>query len=430
MMPPETRVTKYRRLIPVIWRIKTMNTTTMNTTLFGAVVLFCSAPLLAQYPPAQGPLAPLATDLNTEIPIRKMVDVQLREMVAAKLIEVNSRVNPQTSAEIDQACQGEQPSCNEARAHISAAAFTTPLLPSMTQTKYTDQPNSKYLKVPYRIELKISNIRFKKFGVWVTYPFSRTAFVDVEIGIYCDRWETGLGEITAEGRADRPYLDDPSFSEQVVSAFFINSLIPAVDSGLRSGLAGFVIPPVATGISCNRMDYLPGNPASLFEGLLRFKQKPVVNLQVTPNLTVKLVQIKRLPLRTPTGQVVYDAIETPSFEFYANFAHAQLQLPPITEGQTLSLAALPALSFQKPDQSGSLILIANISHYLGNPEDSTFAVFQGSGNFGAGRRTLTVSKTYSYIPQYPAHSKPIRVKAPAYEITVDVSLPAGTVLSR
>ncbi|BDC50250.1 hypothetical protein F183_A25660 [Bryobacterales bacterium F-183] len=263
-----------------------------------------------------------------------------------------------------------------------------------------------------------------RVGLEIRVPNSPNvaAAMDIDINIFCDGWETGNGNIEATGRGGRPYITDLSPGNPLRS-FFFDFVMPTVEGSLVPGVQGFAIPPEQVAGGCTHMDYLAVTPATLLEGKLRFIRKASTSLATVPNATVRLVQIKRLRILSPTP--VYYPTESPVLDFYAGFTPRQHQLPPLAEGQTTSLASVPAVSFPLTGQS--LILIATLSHNLGNPTDSMYAVYSASTNYGSGRRTIIVNKVYR--DPYNTTTTPRYVTAPAYEITVDITLPS-TPISR
>src|SRR5882724_11017558 len=154
------------------------------------VLISICGPLLAQsYPPAQGPLPPPASDHPQELQIRLLVDAQVRAAIDDKLngppdINGVKSINAQLAER------------NDVHALVSASSFTA-FQPYMTQTQYPDRPNSNYLLMRYMVGLMVSHISYNLGGAWIGYPWDRSLSVSLEVGIYCDHWETGAGKVLA-----------------------------------------------------------------------------------------------------------------------------------------------------------------------------------------------------------------------------------------
>src|SRR5687767_4441445 len=135
-------------------------------------------------------------------------------------------------------------------------------------------------------------------------------------------------------------------------------------------------------------------------------------------LTVRPIRIKRLAARDNLNTVLYNPVESPVLEFWADFGFSAYSAPPMIEGQEVHLSGMPAISIPRPPSSSLLVVIASLT-YLGHGlEDNDFQLFSSATNFGAGTQTLVINKIYSKPGQGGA--KPTWFPAPGYEITFEI----------
>jgi hypothetical protein len=125
-------------------------------------------------------------------------------------------------------------------------------------------------------------------------------------------------------------------------------------------------------------------------------------------------------------------VETPGLQLWANNSATSLVLPPMMEGQTFVPTTNAAVQTPIP-ANGQLVLIANMV-YQGLPqEDSTYAVFDKSTNFGSGTQTLAMPKTWTdFTPVLRPGTKPIVVSmiGEGYEVTLGISVGPPNLLTQ
>ena len=147
-----------------------------------------------------------------------------------------------------------------------------------------------------------------------------------------------------------------------------------------------------------------------------------------PGITVRVLKVTRLAL-DDKGTPVYNAVETPYLQLWADYSLMSLTLPPMIEGQSFT-PTNAVVQTPIPTNGGQLVLIANMK-YSGlqlpiGQTDSVYAVFGKVASFGNGIWNFETPKTYSdIIPNPLKGGKPIIITTTAggYEVTVQISAP-------
>lgn len=370
------------------------------TLLLLAVSMYLGS--YAQYSPAQGP--PNVSGSN----IRELSVTIFTNNITRLL---NDSIIPKANADI---------AANDPPMNIKLALTSVKLRkPGMGQTEYTDRPNERVLKIPYNIdfELKINN-----------FP-NRHIFQSIELTVSCQDWfinDGGSLRITL--KADKPYLSGPSITEQVLNAFLLNFLTPYVDAKIRNNLPTGLqrIIPIGGALGrCNCLGaYVDSDPGYTFSALQYQHKRPLHQTIETPANTVyvSVKSIKRLRARNyEQGTVLYDSSENINIEFFINQKLQVFSVNQIREDEQVNFPD-NLTSVRRPNASGTLILIANITQ-SNNRRDSRFAVYRASGNFGNGIRKLIVKKVFISRPHRLPNgqmSKPIDIYVDAYEFTVEI----------
>ena len=148
---------------------------------------------------------------------------------------------------------------------------------------------------------------------------------------------------------------------------------------------------------------------------------------VLNQVSVKFVSLKRLPAKNGSGQSLYNAVESPGLEVYANFQHGYVPLQAIQEGQVIPLN-ISRFSMPKPAGDQFLLILANVIQGQASgsqPTDSAYRVFPKETNFGNGTQVLTISKSFWEPPKPPLQPKPLQHFRDAYELTVQISSGGG-----
>jgi hypothetical protein len=142
------------------------------------------------------------------------------------------------------------------------------------------------------------------------------------------------------------------------------------------------------------------------------------------SIAVQPLSIKRLPAHDVGGGVLYQLVETPQLEFWADFGTWDYQLPQMVEGQEITLSTAPNLVLPLPAPGNPLVIIASTTQTNGG-KDSAWETFSKETNFGSGIQTIIVNKVYWRPPQPPLITKPTKVLVPGYQITFRVTGPAS-----
>ncbi|MCP9751198.1 hypothetical protein [Ferruginibacter sp. HRS2-29] len=368
-------------------------------SLFFCLQSFC------QYPPAQGPQPVIPGTGVKELPL----------FIVTNLLKIKMRdsIIPAINAAIR--AQGPPVS-------ITVSAVITQRKPTMAQTQYIDQPNSKYVTMPYKVDYKL-NIS--------GYP-DRHVFQNLSIDISSKDWYANQGGmLTFSLNAEKPYLDGPSFAEQALNFFIGNRLTSLVDSKIRSYLPNAIrqaLPVTLLDRRCNRLNVVvPSNDAPEYQNsYIQYQYKPVRNqgLTVLNTINVSVKSIRRLKARNyEANTILYDSSENINIEFFANNKLQTFDVQQIREDQVRNFPD-NNMVVAKPASTGSLILLATItqSNFL---RESRYVEFKVNKSFGNGTQKLIVQKTFISKPfQLPGGgmSKPQTIPVDAYEFTVQVTV--------
>jgi hypothetical protein len=364
-------------------------------------------------PPPLGPPAP--TDPIGDLGVQSILTAVLRNKVDEAVAEINATNAMATSG---------------VRAKVSWDFDVWG--PSLFATQYTDRPNENYVNVPYILDFTIYDIEKHTSLGWISVPATRHITQSVDLQMFCDQWQTGQGHLKLVPHADPPYLEnDQGTLEQVVDFFLAHTVTSYIDSKVRAKMSGFQ---ASTGIGslelpgqCDALGRNAGSPTDLSDDVIQFSYHPP-RFRPLPTwwnqVTVQLTAVKRLVAHDLHGGVLYDAVETPAIEAYANYQHMYMQLPAMVEGQTMPVNG-PTMVLDRPGINGMMVLIGNI--ILPSRTESAFNVYGAASNFGNGTQSLIVRKSY-WMPANPRlGTKPYQIFVDAYELVFQVNAPVPVV---
>ena len=367
-----------------------------------ALFILVSIPttLLSQIPPAQGP-PPVTVSEPSLIPIffiRNYLKLYLKDTI---IPAIQSKIDAESPVDID-------------------LSFTlTPGKPTMSETQYTDQPNQKIVTIPYRIKYKLDGI------------LNRNLYQNIKVLVSCNGWfASGGGRLKILLRADKPYLDNPSFAEQAISFFVAGTLTNYLDNIIRSRLPEALNQAIPTGFfrtECNCLSVISDVPPNYDNSWVTYHltpTRPDIFTSANNTISVSIKSIKRLAAKNyETNSILYDEHENITLEMFVNQKALTFTIDDIMEGQERILPDNNTL-LKKPNDTGSLILLANImqANFF---KDSRYLLFNKAQNFGNGTRKLIVQKPFWSKPiRLPngSMSKPQLRLVDAYEITVDIKV--------
>jgi hypothetical protein len=216
---------------------------------------------------------------------------------------------------------------------------------------------------------------------------------------------------------------DHSFVEDAVGALLNGAIPDYVDGKIRQALSSFPSGSMtnSTPFVCSSLGVAPGGTAVVFDGSIR-----IINTSFIPQISVRVMQVRRLSTRDSHGAVVYYQVETPNIELYAGFSRLQLNLPQMVEGQLYIPPSTAVVQTPVPPDNGQLVLIGNTRYNEAYIEDSQFAVFGKATNFGNGTQVLSIPKTWS--SWNPVTNKPMWIRSGGYEVTLQISVPTPVVI--
>lgn len=346
-------------------------------TAVAAAVIFTGAPALAQ-PPAQGPASPSPNAFPFQHSgVTNILTNALNQAMASVSKKLPSILS------------------------LSYSYDTWP--PSLFQTQFQDRPNEFYVKIPYILSYTAS--------VPVLGGLTFTQALDVDF--YCEGWQTGTGVLTIRQVLYPPYFDQNQFSIPA-DILQIPSLVnPIVQSALANFPSGTST--TTTGQAC----YSLGASGDAY----------LVDLQPTTHhlagaatalqeMSVRVLQVSR------SMSAAYEALEKPSLYLWAGYSTMRLGLPPMVPGQTFVPTTNAVIQTPVPPSNGQLVLIADITYSDMTQEDSNFAVFSSSSNFGAGTQKLSTFKSW-FMPAQNGN-KPYKVSVDGYDITLQITGPPNS----
>ncbi len=310
-------------------------------------------------------------------------------------------------------------------------ATKTRYSPVLAQTLYPDRPNDNVAKITYFVTYNLSRIYGCSGGVCFEYPWSRTVSQSIHVYVSCAEWHTGNGDLNLKTVLSEPYMDpDHSWSEDIIGGIAFANLIPNyVDSRIRASLSSF-----GGGESkslekpCNRLGVtsFPDNPQLEYISFNYVYVSSRFHL-ATPQITVRVTQVRRLMLHDLSGNVVRYDTETPMLEFYVGYSQIVLTMPPMLEGQAYFPTANAEITLPAPS-SGQLFLIASMRDLNHDVRDPTFVVLDKNSNWGNSTQRLNTPKIWS--ERDPFLKKPLLMRAPGYEVTVQIIGTGPTVTTR
>ena len=296
--------------------------------------------------------------------------------------------------------------------------------PWMAQTLYPDQPNESQAKVGFFMVYSLTQIWGCSGGVCFDFPFSRTVSQAIDVYVACKGWQNGTGDLGATTVVERAYMDpNHSLLEDTLFGLLWNNIIPSiVDSRIRSSLSSFG---GGTGSfksfakACNRLGVSAFLDSPKFDSI-NYALVPVFqSFLFNSGISVRVTQIRRLPVHQNTGAIVRYPTETNQFELWVGYSRVIVTLPPMAENQTYFPTSTAAVSVSVP--ASQLILIAtmrDLEHYTCDP---SFAVFTKANNWGGGTQRIYTPKIWSEWSLL--YRKPILMRANGYEVTLQITPP-------
>jgi hypothetical protein len=348
-------------------------------TAVAAAIL--AAPTNAQ-PPAQGP-APASSN-----PANEIEALVLTELVGYKVNQTVAKENQQLSG------------------IWSAGSLSwsgTELSPYVIPTVYPDRPNEFYADLPYNLSYTYS-----------IAGYSLTISQSTDIQVFCEGWQNGSGVTTIKAVFGSPYFDPNQFSWLSSVAQIPSLTASKIDQELASIPSGTFPIPLGGG-ACASLGVRSKAQGGAYDSVIYDTPAPRPVSWTPPNMTVRVVQITRIP---NGGE--YSPVETPYLSLWAFYSNLHLQLPAMVEGQTYTPTTNAVIQTPVPSVNGQLVLIASMS----SARDSTWAEFGYNTYFGSGAQNLITPKTWSEI--LPGSYRPIWVTANGYQVTLQISLPTAT----
>lgn len=390
-----------------------MNWRRFHMSIIGILLLSTTSVVLAA-PPPLGPPAPRA-------PIQDLgVDGVLTRIVRGQVDQTVTSTNMMAAQNPD------------VRAKVRVSKFSV-FAPGLSATQYSDRPNQRFVRLPYIVQFEVYDIKKHTSVGWIGVPVERHISQSIDLQMFCDQWQTGQGNLKLVANIQQPYLENEQGTlEQVVNFFVAGTLTNYIDSKMRQQLGGG-IQAVTTNLpgKCDALGAYPGQLSDLTDDTIQWSFHPrrVVNVPTVLNeISVKLLSLKRLAAHNLQGAVLYNPVETPALEFYANYQHYYVALQSLQENQQVTLNATP-LAMNRPGGSELLVLIANVIQNVSigsQPTDSAFRVFGRDANFGNGTQTIRIQKSYWQPPSPPLRPKPTQFFVDAYELTIQVNAPLPT----
>lgn len=362
----------------------------------GAAGLMLAGAVWAQSPPLGPPLITVdKTDLSAGV-LTGMVNLQVKQVVD----ENNASL----------AAHGK-----DARVSAGPVQFNSPYI---IATQHTNQPNEWMVTLPVMINIHVH----------VPHWFDRDVFVPLNLNVTCNGWQTGVGNLKVDPQFGPPSFEGGSWVEDAPGLALIKDAVNAQvrsSFNLPAAMSQLLSPCVSLGVAQGT------GPNDKFAAIL-FDLPPTtgggparghlgdVTGALKPHITVAYISLKRLVAHAlPGGTVLYQPTENIVLDTYADFTQRVSSALTLKENDVVTLNMPPAVI--QPPLFDKLVVIANVNQEgASSIQDSAFDVFPQTANYGPGRHTLQITKTYSQPPG-PGHTKPLIVHVPAYELTYDVS---------
>ncbi|HEX2734163.1 MAG TPA: hypothetical protein VHM70_21285 [Polyangiaceae bacterium] len=354
---------------------------------------------------ASPPLGPAAAapPVN-DIGIEFLITSQLRNKVNEILASANANMAAQTSV----------------RARINLASFKV-FGVGPSATAFTDRPNHAFAKIPYMLTYKVDNVEKKTAAGWVATSVTRTISQSIDINVYCDGWETGKGKVTVHTGIGALQLEDSQGTAEQVVDFFLNGhLTELIDSLVRQQLNQIPIQngTAALPFACRALSADNHGTADAVDDTIDFNQpgKTIKNA-ILNQFTVKLVSLERLAAKDLSGHALYQDVESPTINFFANFNATSFQAASMQVGEVRALT-VPTLSTTRVGPA--LLLIANVvQNNNANTTDSAYRVFNKDLNYGAGTQAIIIKKSF-WEPPHGQIRKPLEHLVDAYKLVVQI----------
>ncbi|HLK49613.1 MAG TPA: hypothetical protein VKT49_15830 [Bryobacteraceae bacterium] len=355
--------------------MKTRFSRTVATATTAVAFILAAMPVHAQ-PPAQGPAAPSQNAFSFQ----------------------HSGVTNILSNAVNQALSAAS---KKLPGIVSLSWSYDTWSPSMFQTQNQDRPNEFFVKMPYILSYTAS--------VPLVGGLTITQALDVDV--YCEGWQTGKGALTIRQVLYPPYFDQNQYSiaaEILQIPGLVNPYVEAALAQLPSGTNTSTTSQACYSLGVSGDAYLvdlsPTHRVTAVSSLL-------------PEIGVRVLQVTR------SSSSAYEPLETPHLDVWAGYSEMHLDLPPMVPGQSFVPTTNAVVQTPVPPSGGQLVLIADITYTGMTQEDSTFAVFGASSNFGNGTQTLTTQKSW-FMPAQNGN-KPYKVYVNGYDVTLQVTAPVN-----
>ncbi|MBL7701767.1 MAG: hypothetical protein JNM14_05925 [Ferruginibacter sp.] len=384
----------------------------MSKLLSMCLLIFISVCTQAQntYPPALGPFEVQENDpAVSELP---------GSLVTGELTRVlNDSVLPEINQQLPE--------------NITITYTLKQLKPHLTQTRYNNAPNEKFVKMGYEIVYNI------KYNNQVLRRLKHT----INVNVFCNGWSNPSGgQLDIRAYAPTPVLLEPSFAEQALNiaselftfgqfslsekiSDYIKSLLPPAVNR-RFAIQGFNYR-----FNCLGLQAGPKGGDGLYQDaaiLIKMKRLPVS--PEFKGVTVKLKKIKRLNARNFNNNVLYKPSEDIYLNFFANSEETSFLFENFREGEE-RIFPDNKMVILNPLDYGKLVAITQIAQADSFTEDAAFEVYNAENNFGHGLQKIIVKKPYNIPPQSLPNgnrSKPTTGYADAYEISFEVASRVNT----
>ena len=351
--------------------------TRFNRTLAIAAAVIAGGALVHAQPPAQGPAAPTQNAFAYQ----------------------HSQLTNILSNAVNQALTAAS---KKLPGIVSISWSYDTWSPSVFQTQYQDRPNEFYVKIPYILSYTAS----------VPLVGGLTITQALDVNVSCEGWQTGKGALTISQVLYPPYFDQNQYSIAAEILQIPGLVNPYVQEALAK------LPSGTNTSTSSQACYSLGasGDAFLFDLFPTHRVTAVTSL--LPEISVRVLQVSR------STSSAYEPLEKPSLSVWAGWSEMHLDLPPMVPGQTWVPTTNAVVQTPVPPSSGQLVLIADITYSDMTQEDSTFAVFGQSSNFGNGSQKLTTQKSW-FMPAQNGN-KPYKVYVNGYDVTLQVSAPTNS----
>lgn len=271
--------------------------------------------------------------------------------------------------------------------------------PHRTVTNFVDQPNQYIVRAPFNIRIDVN----------IPWASNRIIYLPVDIEVSCEGWSRSAGQLRFVSVPGPASIEGGNIFEEIIGVRDV------ITSRVRSGFT----PPSPSELPFSGECATIGVSADPdFEAIIWSPRRLVTHAFPRQRIEVTPLSLLRLPAQTIDGQPIGNAVETISFQTYANFHAVETPHVYMQVNDHIALNLPPMLLNGEP--TTSLVVIGNVRDTLLRTISTSFDVSTQAIDYSPGTHILQLFTEIWQSPTPPLH-KPYKVYIPTYELTYHVS---------